>query len=623
MLTVTDLNGKTYIAEAQIPRTRVIGEREISPAFVHSDINNEFLSDIETGWIANFDGDEYWLYNPREDKHGNKQFDGLLDFVRQGNKIWHIDDAEDKSMTIQNSIGPLIATIPDYTLNIIDNFYANTMNYSNRQTTTERFLYFIERHNAEFDIPIGSKTIRVLNEVGTYRDELMIHEDDNLIDFSLDTQSSSFCTTVKGYYDFDDDGFPRQSVTFRSSLADKYGDIPGQPIFDERFNNRDAVYEAARKQQESTYQLSFTVAAELFDSPVNPGDYVPIVIPSKSINMYIRAVEVNELFDEDEDLIDAQYSFGNENIASLYRDLQYDTQQDITDMLLGKKKIPPSVLPAAMKRAFEIITGDSDSVMEYRKDRLTGHHDKDLGNAVEMNVSGLVFIRGGEPRAAITYQGVVTEALTAGTIDTNRIKIVGAEGYFYIDGDELFAASYEDNSKWFRLSPDEGFVLNRLPSKWIATDGRELIIDGIMRGQQVANIQQFNNKDYVVFNDRDMEIRLADYHAVYVLWDRYKGRYLDLTGIVRLDSASAHTFRYFDIQITRVGTGEVIATLRKEAHKTTDPEVYSWDMRIDLQTYFNTIVDYRRIDFYINARLVNALGQNMAYFRLNQGEFYG
>lgn len=622
MLTVTDLNGKTYIAEAQIPRTRVIGEREISPAFVHSDINDEFLSDIETGWIANFDDDEYWLYNPREDKHGNKQFDGLLDFVRQGNKIWHIDDAEDKSMTIQNSIGPLIATIPDYTLNIIDNFYANTMNYSNRQTTTERFLYFIERHNAEFDIPIGSKTIRVLNEVGTYRDELMIHEDDNLIDFSLDTQSSSFCTTVKGYYDFDDDGFPRQSVTFRSSLADKYGDIPGQPIFDERFNNRDAVYEAARKQQESTYQLSFTVAAELFDAPVNPGDYVPIVIPSKSINMYIRAVEVNELFDEDEDLIDAQYSFGNENIASLYRDLQYDTQKDITDMLLGKKKIPPSVLPAAMKRAFEIITGDSDSVMEYRKDRLTGHHDKDAGNAVEMNVSGLVFIRGGEPRAAITYEGVVTEALTAGTIDTNRIKIVGAEGYFYIDGDELFAASYDDINKWFKLSPKDGFILNRLPVQWNAYDGREFISDGLMRGQPVANLYRFENSAVESDGSRDLLINHENYQRVYVVYDQWRSNRLDLLMNFSLNWDSVHSFRHFDIRVVDMYGSSAVYTQRVSVYKEPVGEQNFLRMSVDLKNYFNSIVDYRNLHLYIEVRMINVLNSNTALFRVNKGELY-
>lgn len=622
MLTVTNLNGETFIAEAQVPRTRIIGEREISLSFLHSDINDEFLSDIETGWTAEFQGDQYWLYDPQEDKHGNKSFEGLLDFVRQGNKIWHIDDVENKSMTIQNSIGTLIDAMPDYTLNIIDNFYANTMSYSNRQTTTERFLYFIDRHDAEFDIPIGSKTIRVVNEVGAYRDDLLIHEDDNLLDFQLDTQSASFCTSVVGYYDFDDEGVPRKSVKFTSELANKYGDIPGEPILDDRYNDENSVYEAAKKRQEASFQISFTVAAELFDAPVNPGDYVPVVLPSKNINMYIRAVEVNELFDEEGELINATYSFGNENIANLYRKAQYDALQDVADMMRGKKPLPPSVFPKKMRQAYEIIIGDNDSVMEYRKDRLTGYHDKNLGNAVEMNVSGLVFIRGGEPRSAITYEGVVTEALTAGTIDTNRIRIVGAEGFFYIDGDELFAASYDDTNKWFRLTPEEGFVLNRLPSKWIATDGRELIIDGIMRGQPVANLYRFENSAVESDGSRDLLINHESYQRVYVVYDQWRSNRLDLLMNFSLNWDSVHSFRYFDIRVVDMYGSNVVYTQRVNVYKEPTGEQNFLRMSVDLKNYFNSIVDYRNLHLYIEVRMINPLNQNTALFRVNKGEVY-
>lgn len=620
MLVVRDLEGKEYAADAQVPRTRIIGEREISLSFLHSDINDEFLSEIETGWTAEFQGDEYWLYDPQEDKHGNKSFEGLLDFLRQGNKIWHIDDAESKSMTIENSIGPLIADMPDYTLNIIDNFYANTMSYSNRQTTTERFLYFIGRHDAEFDIPIGSKTIRVVNEVGTYRDDLLIHEDDNLLDFQLDTQSASFCTSVVGYYDFDEEGIPQKSVKFTSELSKKYGDIPGEPILDDRYNDETAVYEAAKKRQEASFQISFTVAAELFDSPVNPGDYVPVVLPSKNINMYIRVVEVNELFDEEGELIDATYSFGNENIANLYRKAQYDALQDVADMMRGKKPLPPSVFPKKMRQAYEIIIGDNDSVMEYRKDRLTGHHDKNLGNAVEMNVSGLVFIRGGEPRSAITYQGVVTEALTAGTIDTNRIKIVGAEGYFYIDGDELFAASYDDISKWFKLSPEDGLILNRLPVQWNAFDGREFIVDGIMRGARAANIIHFNANPDVVYDNMNWNYEGSSTVRTYFIDDQYKGRFLDITTALGIRYDSPAGSARVDIQITTF-SGEIVAATNVYVSQGMS-EMLITLLRCDLQALFGSVPDYRNVNLYIQTKTTVNTPAKLA-FRTNKGAWNG
>lgn len=609
MLTVTNLKGESFVAEAQIPRTRIIGDREISLSFLHSDINDEFLSDIETGWTAEFQGDEYWLYNPREDKHGNKQFEGLLHFIREGNKIWHIDEVEDKSMTIQDSIGPLIAGMPDYTLNIIDNFYANTMSYSNRQTTTERFLYFISRHDAEFDIPIGSKTIRVVNEVGTYRDDLLIHEDDNLLDFQLDTQSASFCTSVVGYYDFDEEGIPQKSVKFTSELVEKYGDIPGEPILDDRYNDEMAVYEAARKRQESTYQVSFTVASELFDAPVNPGDYVPVVLPSKSINMYLRAVEVNELFDEEGELIDGTYSFGNENIASLYRDLQYDAQMDISDMLNGKKPLPPSVFPKAMQRAYEIIIGDNDSVMDYRKDRLTGWHSKDAGNAVEMNVSGLVFIRGGEPRSAITYEGVVTEALTAGTIDTNRIKIVGAEGHFYIDGDELVSIDYDDPEKFTKIGPGTALFSKNITI--LRYDGDPYIVDG-QPLFEIPIVTKTNMDEGVTFGNRSYETSNDDFSLFETGYTSHSGRWANFVfqpGL-RWDSRSTSAFMEVEVSIENAPEGVNVDPVIRRQIVYRDSPNNSFVLNIRLPR-----VTYGALSFLLKFRVDSGTGDNFVMIR--------
>src|SRR5699024_7369308 len=222
------------------------------------------------------------------------------------------------------------------------------------------------------------------------------------------------------------------------------------------------------------------------------------------------------------------------------------------------------------------------------------------------------------------YLCIVQNAITSGTIDANRVTIYGSEGYnrIEIDGDKIKVWDSRDPEVYTEMKRGRVHA-NHGALSVTGFDDREVIIDGVMRGEQVANIQLFNDRNYVEFNGRDMKIRLDEYHPVYVLWDRYKGRYLDLEGILRLDSTSHAEFRYVDIQITRVGTGDVIATLRKGAYKTTDPAVYSWELRIDLQDYFNTVVDYRRIDFYVTVRLENGYDQNLAYFRVNQGEFYG
>ena len=86
MLTVISLDNKSYAALSTVPRVqRVNGEREITLSFLHGEINDVFLAEIETGWKVNFKGDIYHLFNEKEDKHGNKEFDAVLDFFHHFN----------------------------------------------------------------------------------------------------------------------------------------------------------------------------------------------------------------------------------------------------------------------------------------------------------------------------------------------------------------------------------------------------------------------------------------------------------------------------------------------------------------------------------------------------------
>src|SRR5699024_12105520 len=92
---------------------------DITLSFLRNDINDVFLDVSETGLTANFKGHKYHLFNEREDQHGNKEFDAVLDFFKHFNGIWHVDEVDDQSMTIENSIRPLFDD-SYYVLSIID-----------------------------------------------------------------------------------------------------------------------------------------------------------------------------------------------------------------------------------------------------------------------------------------------------------------------------------------------------------------------------------------------------------------------------------------------------------------------------------------------------------------------
>ena len=632
MLTVIDLQGNHYTAISNVPRVqRVNGEREITLSFLHGEINDEFLSEIETGWKVNFKGDIYHLFNEKEDRHGNKDFDAVLDFFHHFNGRWHVDEEENKSMTINDSIRPLFDN-SDYVLQIIDNFYANTMSFSKQQNSTERFLYFIGRHKAEFNIPIGTKTVQIKNKIGVQRNDVLIHEDDNLIDFNINTDTGSFCTAIRYYYDFKSTGEgesetekePTKNDVYISPMASKYGVHYGEPIYDERFSVKANAMEAAKQKQESTWQSSFEIGAELFETPLGIGDEVPFVVPSKGINGYIRVVEINEVFDEDGDLIEATYTFGNENIANQYRKMQYDAIQDVQDMLNGKKPIPYSVLPKAIREATNIINAGDTTQFYYRADGIYGYNTDNKNWVVRMNANGLGYSTdGGQTYSnAITHLGVVTEALTAGTIDANRITIFGDKGTnrIEIDGDKIKVWDSTNPNVYTEMSKGRLHANNGALSV-TGKDGRELIIDGYMKGQPVANLNVWNSHEVEMEGNRDLIITKDTFERVYTIYDQWRSNRLDLLMNYSLKESSPNTFRILDVRVVDMYGGNVVYTERMNVYKNPTEGQDFKRLSIDLKNYFNTVVDYRNLHLYVEVRMMNVY-TNIALFRVNKGEVY-
>lgn len=628
-LIVKSLTGHHFTAQAVIDRNRRInGERDVSLSFLCNEINNEFIKDIETGWKLKFQGDWYHLFNEKTDIHGNKSFSGVLDFYFYMNGFWHMDEVENKSMTVQDAMLPLFDN-KDYVLQIIDNFYANTMSYSKQQNATERFSYFVDRFNAEYNIPIGTKTVQLRNKIGITRNDVIIHEDDNLEDLSIDIDSSSFCTAIKGYYNFQKpkdakDGeelVPTQEYPYISPMAEKYGVIWGEPIYDERFNNLEAIKAACKEKQESSYKISYSIKTNIIGNPFNEGDYVRFVAPSYNINTYVRVVDLKEQFDDDLDLIDIQYTFGNENIAAAFSKMQYEAIRDVADMMRGKKPIPFSILPKAVREATAIINAGSTTQFYYREDGIYGYNTENPLGVTRYNANGIGFSQDGGQnyQTAMTYLGIVANAITAGTINANNVTIYGDKGTNRIEitGDYLKVWDASDPEIYTMISKGR-IHSNKGAFTLTGYDGRELFVDGRMRNELMANIQIFDT----TFDGVNVYTDKTEYKSVYVIRDRYRGNFLELTGTARLVGADSTDANYIDIAVTRFGLDnpEPYFYKRERVTNSSDPEDYSFKMMIDMKSIFNAIVDYRRFDWYVKIKLVQSNGLKTS-FRLNRGEW--
>src|SRR5699024_4974929 len=143
----------------------------------------------------------------------------------------------------------------------------------------------------------------------------------------------------------------------------------------------------------------------------------------------VRVVEIEETFDWEGDIIDAQYTLGNEGIAARYKSQQYNTLSDFRDIQNGKKTLEFNWLPEAIKRASDIINGNLDSHFEYHAGEIIGINKSNPNGYMRFNTDGLGLSRDGGKtyRTAITYEGIVADAITAGTL--RGIVIEGVEIY--------------------------------------------------------------------------------------------------------------------------------------------------------------------------------------------------
>src|SRR5699024_9140390 len=222
---------------------------------------------------------------------------------------------------------------------------------------------------------------------------------------------------------------------------------------------------------------------------------------------------------------------------------------------------------------------------------------------------------GRTPRTIATAQGIYADALFAGTLWlTNEMNIEGQTGYLNITGERFVMRSKTNSKNAVEITPD-GITIH-------GYDGREYFVNGIMRGQPVANLYRFENSAVESDGSRDLLINHESYQRVYVVYDQWRSNRLDLLMNFSLNWESIHSFRNFDIRVVNMYGDDVVYTQRVNVYKDPTGNQSFLRMSLDLKNYFNAIADYRNLHLYIEARMINPLGQNTALFRVKKGEVY-
>ncbi|MCA1029393.1 phage tail protein, partial [Cytobacillus kochii] len=364
---IKNLKGQEYPAIAEVNRKRrVNGQRELSLSFLYTEINKDFIHDIEFGWKILFEGEWYTITHPGYSTDGDFISVGItaiLSFFVDLNGYYLQDKVENKSYTPGAYFREIFNGTP-YNFVLVDTLYANTLSFEDNQSKTGRFLYGIDRFSGEYIV--RQKNVYIYNQIGSDKD-VILHEDLNISSVRLEIDASGFHTWAKGYGDLPDsteiDREPEYQlkVEYRSPLIAKYGEIEGPALKDGNYKSSESLIEAVKKQVEKSYSISTEIdAVDLTNNGypemiLDEGDRVWLYVSKLNLNQQVRVMEVEETFDWEGNRINVRYTLGNEGIASRYKTQQYDTIKDFNDILSGRKKLAFNWLPEAIKRASEII----------------------------------------------------------------------------------------------------------------------------------------------------------------------------------------------------------------------------------------------------------------------------
>ena len=633
MLTARDYNDNEYpLLAKKIVNSELNGQEDIELT-IHQQKNNSLdLKTVDKLWELDYNNITYKIVYVKQQTRGN----GFYLNVR-ATPLFYWDF--DKSIIHENHDGSHTANEAfrrvfegtGYNYVLVD--FSPSIEwegFGKGATRLEMFKRLIDRYNYEFTINGSTVTMRHLIGNDTnfiYKYKL------NASNVSRSTDASAMFTHIKGFGNFDEgeeDYFKNAKLKreFTSPLASILGKWEGQPIVDGRMKQQSTLDAAMKKAVEDSLEIS--VEGTLHDirkmgytvAVPTKGDRVWLLDERIDLEQEIRVYSVKTTYDERDNIIDCEVTFGSQSIRERHKASINSLSKNFADLLTGQLKLPvislekigQDMINAIHAASSEIVFGDfgMQAISKTNPNHVFG-----------VNSEGWYISQDGgrTPKTIATAQGIYADALFAGTLWlTNDMNIESADGYLNVTGSRFVMRSKTNSNNAVEITPD-GVTIHGF-------DGREFIVDGIMRGQQVANIQRFNDGEIVMDRGgRNMLTYSREPNNVYAVWDRFKGRYLTLSGVANVAEGGTSTSARIYIRVIEALVSNP-AVLYEEwkfiDRDLNNPDRYSYNILLDLQSFYGSIPDYRQVNLYIQIQGDANISSSTGFlFRVNRGEFYG
>lgn len=456
-------------------------------------------------------------------------------------------------------------------------------------TRLEMFKNGLNRYRAEFEI-IG-ETVHLKALIGNDTEFRYEHKL-NASNITQELDANELWTYARGYGDYGDgdggeDWQNAQLVReYTSPVASLIGRRDAPPIKNGNITTVDTMDAQLRTLVDESLKISVTAGIHDLRKQGYPiaqttlGDRVFLIDHRIDFDEEVRIVRKVETWNWKGELIALDLTFGTPGIVRRHQSSLESQRDAITEFLEGKRKIPFTSLDAAVQAATKALQS-AQTELTFENGILAV--DPDNPNFVTIyNSAGIgVSTNGGATfDNAITGAGINTNLLTAGSINTGNISIVGENEFFYWDGTGIHAINPNDVSQYVRITSG-GIYIAKGAVTIEREDGYIVMNNGLLQNDfslQPTN-PEFRNKQAVNEQGVYWSTTATSPENCAAYFFAHKSRYLKFM-VVAHDLGSGKGSR-----IGIYGIGEGGATLAQTAvYNETDASSMSTILTVDLGT---------------------------------------
>ena len=384
----------------------------------------------------------------------------------------------------------------------------------------------------------------------------------NAANIVKETDSQEFFTAIRGYGNYDQDekdidGKALLKDTYISPLASVYGEKWAPPLRDGRVKVASTLRKEMERIVDESLKISFS--ADIYDLSRQGYDYQHTVLGDRVFlvderikeDVEVRVVKKEVKYSAKKEIIDLKLTFGTTSMTDAYKSSLQTTVKEFSEIMAGIKALPFAALDIISRSMVSKIQNTSSELLF---DDM-GIHSVDKNNAnniVTMNSSGWMLSTdgGNTAKTALTAEGIVADAITTGTLNTQLVTIVGENSLIYMNGQEIGATSNTTKSQTF-IRP-RGLYITR-------PDGAVYMQDGVPSMSFDVQPISFYADGIVTFDGRFYRTSSTNFEIFNVVYAEHSARYITFTYLADWGAESENSHGNVGLRIEEFGDLNVSA----------------------------------------------------------------